>query len=82
LEGWGGKGWKSCWDGRIGREDRIINGEEIGMEGSEERLVLTEGLDVWMRGWTQWNYSGKKWKKGRREWKSWMIGGGDEMGGM
>ncbi len=57
-----------CWDGRIGREDGIINGEEIGMEGSEERLVLTECLEEWMRGWMQWNYSGQmpgnKWKKG------------------
>jgi hypothetical protein len=68
LEGWREKSWKRCWDGRIGREDGIINGEEIGMEGSEERLVLTEGLEEWMRGWMQWNYSGKmtgnKWKKG------------------
>jgi len=38
------------------------------MEGWKERLVWTEGLEEWMRGWMQWNYSGKmtgnKWKKG------------------
>ncbi len=47
MEGWGGTGWKRCWDGRIKREDGKIKwrrdwdgrvGREVGLDGRPGRV--------------------------------------------